>query len=317
MKIVAVETVHIEDFPNLLFLELHTDDGLVGLGETFYGARAVDAHVHETVAPYLLGRDPLQIEAHNRALAGYTGYSGSGVETRARSAADLAMWDLLGQVSGQPLYVLLGGMTRPRIRIYNTCAGSSYVRTATGQAVSNWGVVEGLYEDLHAFMNSPEALAEDLLSNGITAMKIWPFDPLAEAHDGSFMTPAELENALDPIRRIRAAVGREMDVMIELHALWDVPTAIRIAHALEEYDPFWIEDPVRSDQVGGLAAVASATTIRVAAGETIAGPAAFHQLLAERSVGVVTVDLTWVGGLDRGAQGRHRGGSLRGARRSA
>jgi L-alanine-DL-glutamate epimerase-like enolase superfamily enzyme len=297
MKVVAVETVRVEEFPNLLWVQVHTDDGLVGLGETFYGARTVEAHVHETVAPYLIGKDPLRIEAHNRALHGYVGYSGSGAETRARSAVDIALWDLLGQATGQPIHVLLGGMTRPRVRTYNTCAGPAYVRAAEGQAVSNWGLAEGRYEDLHAQLHHPDALAEDLLASGITAMKIWPFDPYAEAHDGSLITPGELVTALEPIRRIRAAVGDAMDVMIEMHALWDVPTAIRIAHALEEYRPFWIEDPVRSDLADGLAAVAAATRTRVAAGETVAGLPAFQGLLADRAIGVATVDITWCGGL--------------------
>jgi galactonate dehydratase len=297
MKVVAVETIRVEDFPNLLWVQVHTDDGLVGLGETFYGARTAEAHVHETVAPYLIGKDPLRIEAHNRALHGYVGYSGSGAETRARSATDIALWDLLGQATGQPIHVLLGGMTRPRVRIYNTCAGPAYVRAAGGQAVSNWGLAEGRYEDLHAQLHHPEALAEDLLASGVTAMKIWPFDPYAEAHDGSLITPDELAKGLEPIRRIRAAVGGAMDVMIELHALWDVPTAIRIAHALEDYTPFWLEDPVRSDLVDGLPAVAAATRTRVAAGETVAGVAAFQKLLAERAIGAATVDVTWCGGL--------------------
>lgn len=297
MKVVAVETIRVEDFPNLLWVQVHTDDGLVGLGETFYGARTAEAHVHEAVAPYLIGKDPLRIEAHNRALAGYVGFSGSGAETRARSATDIALWDLLGQATGQPLHVLLGGRTRPRVRIYNTCAGPAYVRGAGGQAVSNWGLAEGRYEDLHAQLHRPEALAEDLLASGITAMKIWPFDPYAEAHDGALITPGELAAGLEPIRRIRAAVGDAMDVMIELHALWDVPTALRIAHALEEYAPFWIEDPVRSDVVDGLAAVAAGTPTRVAAGETVAGAAAFQRLLTDRAIGVATVDPTWCGGL--------------------
>lgn len=298
MKIVEVETLRVEAFPNLLFLHLHSDEGLVGLGETFYGARAVEAHVHETVAPHLLGREALALEAHNRALGGYVGYAGSGVETRARSAVDLALWDLLGQASGQPLYVLLGGMTRPRTRVYNTCAGPAYVRSAKGQAVSNWGLSEGgRFDDLHAAIHRPGELAQELLAAGITAMKIWPFDAAAEAHDGMFITSAELNRGLEPIRAIREAVGTEMDVLIEMHALWDVPAAVRIVRALEEYEPFWVEDPVRSDRAGGLATVARSTSLRVAAGETVAGASAFHQLLAEQALGAATVDLTWVGGL--------------------
>lgn len=297
MKVSAVETIRLEDFPNLLFVQVHTDEGLVGLGETFYGAATVEQHIHESVAPYLVGRDALQIEAHNRMLAGYVGYNGSGAETRARSAIDLALWDLLGQVSGQPLYNLLGGLTRESVRIYNTCAGPRYVRAAEGQAVANWGVAPGRYEDLYAALNAPDTLAEDLLASGISAMKIWPFDPYAESSDGTRITARELHQACEPLRRIRAAVGTEMDIMVELHALWDVPTARHILRTLEPYEPFWVEDPVRSDLVDGLADVAGSTPLRIAAGETVGGTAQFHQLLRRRALGAVTVDLTWTGGL--------------------
>ena len=82
---------------------------MIGLGETFFGAQAVEAYIHETVAPYLLGKDPLQIDRHARSLYGYVGYRSTGAETRGNSALDIALWDLFGKVTGQPIYQLLGG----------------------------------------------------------------------------------------------------------------------------------------------------------------------------------------------------------------
>ena len=117
MKIIQVDTLRLREFPNVLWVEIRTDAGIVGLGETFLGARAVEAYLHETAAPYLLGRDPLRIEQHATALTGYVGYAGSGAETRGRSAVNIALWDILGQVTGQPLYQLLGG-ARDRIQAY-------------------------------------------------------------------------------------------------------------------------------------------------------------------------------------------------------
>ncbi|BDZ48164.1 mandelate racemase [Frondihabitans sucicola] len=297
MRISAIETVRVDAFPNLTFVQVHTDEGITGLGETFYGAEAVEAHLHAIAAPALIGEDPLQIERHAQRLAGYVGYTGSGVETRARSAIDLALWDILGKVSGQPVYNLLGGRTRDSIDIYNTCAGSAYVNSATGQAVSNWGLKTGRYEDLEAAINRPGELATELLSQGITGMKIWPFDRFAEASGGTSISARDMGAALAPIRHIRDSVGDSMAVMVEMHSLWDVPTARRIASALEEYDPFWIEDPVRSDLRSGLARVAERTSIRVAAGETVAGLAGFEALLHEGGIGAATVDTTWSGGL--------------------
>jgi L-alanine-DL-glutamate epimerase-like enolase superfamily enzyme len=120
VKITEVETIRIPELANTVWVRVHTDEGLVGLGETAWGPAAVAAWVHESAAPYLLGQDPLQIDRHWRALRGFVGFAGSGVETRGRSAIDIALWDLFGKVSGQPLYQLLGGRSRERLRSYNT-----------------------------------------------------------------------------------------------------------------------------------------------------------------------------------------------------
>jgi galactonate dehydratase len=297
MQITAIETVTVDEFPNLTFLVVHTDTGLRGLGETFYGAAAVEAHIHAVLAPALIGTDPLRISAIGRSSQGYVGYAGSGVETRARSALDLALWDILGKQSGQPVYNLIGGRTRADVEIYNTCAGSNYVNAASGQSVSNWGVREGLYEDLSAAITRPGELAEELLDMGIGGMKIWPFDGSAERRGGNAISSRELADGLRPLQAIRDSVGGRMDIMVELHALWDVPSAQRIVRAMEEFDVFWVEDPVRSDIPDGLARVADSTSIRIAAGESVGGMAGFHSLLQQGAVGVVTVDTTWSGGL--------------------
>lgn len=297
MRIVELETLRVQAFPNLIFVLLRTDDGAEGLGETFYGAEAVETHLHSIVAPALLGQDARAIERHARALAGYVGYAGTGVENRARSAVDVALWDLLGQSCGEPVYNLLGGLTTEQVPIYNTCAGPGYVNAATGQSVANWGMATGHHEDLDAAIHHPGKLARDLLNQGITGMKIWPFDTYAEASGGHRLSSADLGSALRPVAAIRDAVGEQMDIMIELHGLWDVPTARRIVRALEPYSPAWVEDPVRSDITDGLARVAEATSSRVAAGETVQGGAAFQRLLSQGALGVVTVDVTWSGGL--------------------
>ena len=127
MKITAIETIRLPDRPNLLLAHIHTDEGLIGLGETARGAGAVEAQLHELVAPYLLGKDPLQIQLHNRELLGtYLGFSSSSTEVRAASVVDIALWDIFGQATQQPISRLLGGQSRERIRAYNTCAGYNY-----------------------------------------------------------------------------------------------------------------------------------------------------------------------------------------------
>ena len=128
MKITEVETLLMDQFPNLTFVRLHTDEGIVGLGETFFTADAVASWIHSMAAPYLLGKDPLRIEQHWQSLNGFVGFNSTGVEMRARSALDVALWDILGQVCRQPIYQLLGGAVRDRVPVYNTCAGYGYVR---------------------------------------------------------------------------------------------------------------------------------------------------------------------------------------------
>jgi galactonate dehydratase len=302
MKIVAVDTIRCDEFPNLLWVEITTDDGVVGLGETYFGARAVEAYIHESCAPVLFGRDPSTIERINRDLTPYVGFSGTGVETRGRSAIDIALWDIAGKVANQPVFQLLGGASRDRIRTYNTCAGYRYVRNKPDWGTDDWGVGEadGPYEDLDAFLHRADELAQDLLEQGITGMKIWPFDHAAIASDGYYISNADLDKALEPLKKIRSAVGDAMDVMIELHSLWRFPAALKIAKAAEQYEPFWYEDPVRTDSIPALAEFARSTHIPVCASETLGSHHDHRALLEAGASAIVMPDLVWCGGITAG-----------------
>lgn len=301
MKVNQVETIWLDEFPNVIWVQVHTEEGLVGLGETFFGARAVEAYVHETIAPYLLGKDPLQIDLHARSLYGYLGYRSSGVEMRGNSALDIALWDLLGKAAGMPVYQVLGGASREKIRVYNTCAGYRYVRGRPKQSVDNWGLPvgepEGPYEDLDAFLHRADELAKSLISQGVTGMKIWPFDPYAEASNGTYISNRDLATALEPFRKIRAAVGDDMDIMVEFHSMWNLPAALRIARALEEFDPFWYEDPLKADNIDALATYAASTPVPVTVSETLATRWSFREVLEKNAAGIVMLDLSWVGGI--------------------
>jgi galactonate dehydratase len=302
MKITAIETLRLGEFPNLIWVRVHTDEGVVGLGETFFGTEAVEAYLHESAAPYLLGKDPLQIDRHSRDLQPYVGYAAAGAEGRGNSAIDIALWDLFGKWVGQPIYQLLGGPSRDRIRIYNTCAGYRYVRSRPKQEVSNWGIPvvvegEGPYEDLDAFLNRADELALSLRAQGITGMKIWPFDPFAEASGGNDISVRDLDVALEPFRKIRAAVGLEMDIMVEFHGLWNLPSARRIARALEEFEPYWFEDPLRADNLDALATFAAGTHVPVTLSETIATRRGFREVFERGAAGIAMLDIAWCGGI--------------------
>jgi L-alanine-DL-glutamate epimerase-like enolase superfamily enzyme len=300
MKITRLETLRLGEFPNLVWVRVHTDEGVTGLGETSYAAQSVEAYLHEYVAPRVLGRDPLEIEALTRGLTGYLGFRGTGVETRAASAFDLALWDLYGKVCNQPLYQVLGGASRERVRTYNTCAGYRYIRAAGGQSTRNWGLggkPQGPYEDLDAFLHRADELAQSLLESGITGMKIWPFDPHAEASDGLYISGPDLELALQPFRKIRNAVGDRMDIMVEFHSLWRLPAAQRIAQALAEFDTFWHEDPIRMDSLALLKQYAPYSKAPICASEILAGRWSFKDLLETGVAGIVMFDLAWCGGI--------------------
>ena len=299
MKITAVETVRLGEFPNLIWIRLRTDEGLVGLGETFMGAAAVEAYIHESAAPKLIGRDPIQIEAINKSLINYLGWRGTGVETRGNSAIDIALWDLFGKAIGRPVCEALGGKSRDRIRVYNTCAGYKYIRDERSRAVANWGVgnKQGPYEDLEAFLHRADELALSLLEQGITGMKIWPFDIAAERTAGWDISPAELDAALEPFAKIRKAVGNRMDIMVEFHSLWSLPMAQRLARALKPFGTYWHEDPLRLDNLADLKAYAEHSKAWVCASETLAYTHSFREYLETGVAGVAMLDLSWCGGL--------------------
>lgn len=300
MKITKIETIRIEDRPNLLWLQVFTDEGLVGLGETFFGAQAVEAYVHETLAPIVMGRDPLEIDRLSADLVPYLGNRSSGVETRGNSAFDIALWDIFGKALNQPITQLLGGFTRRDIQTYNTCAGTEYIKKATGQNTANYDLKTDLssgYDDLNSFMNCADELAHSLLEEGISAMKIWPFDIAAERTRGVSISTEDLKTALVPFEKIRTAVGDRMQIMVEFHLMWQLLPAIEIARALEPFDTYWHEDPIRMDSLSSLKRYGAASKAPIAASETLGGRGAFRDLLETGVAGILNLDLSWCGGI--------------------
>lgn len=302
MNITALETIRIDEFPNICFVQIHTSEGIVGLGETYLGAEAVESWIHETASHVLLNENPLNIEKIWQALGGFLGTKSTGVESRGRSAIDIALWDIMGQYVKQPIYQLLGGACRDSIPIYNTCAGYRYTKgrpKSGGLPVDNWGLGdnEGPYEDLHAFLYHADELANSLVEQGYMGMKIWPFDPYAEKSKGRYISLEDLKKALEPFEKIRRAVGDKIEIMVELHALWDLPSAKRIAHALKDYRPFWYEDPLRPDSVNALSEFARFSQVPVAASETLGSRWAYLDILQQKAADIVIFDPTWTGGI--------------------
>ncbi len=307
MKIVAVETIELAEFPFLFWLRLHTDSGIVGTGETFFAPAPVAAYIHGNVASYLLGKDPRDIELHDRRLGSvYVGARDSGAEVRGNSAVNIALWDIYGQALDEPVWRLLGGRTHESVPIYNTCAGYGHIRATKRNALfertEDWSLksgdaAEGPYEDLLAWRFDADKLAKSLLAEGIGGMKIWPFDIAAEASMGARISSADIDKALEPFRKIRDAVGNAIEIMVELHGLWTLPPALRIAEALKPFDVAWLEEPIRFSELDAMADLARHTAIPIAASERLASRQVFRQLIDKRAASIIMIDLAWCGGL--------------------
>ena len=282
MKITRIDTTYwrsgeeVPWKPNWVWVRLYTDSGLVGLGETYPRNEAEASLVHSSVAGMLLGRDPRDIE---RIWADFyrtfdfqvTG----GTEMRVLSAIDLALWDLLGKSLNVPVYRLLGGRSNPEIRLYNTCFGYKY-----------------------DFEKEPEKIMRELIDRyGIKAIKIWPFDRAAARNQHEYVTNADIEEGLAPVRKLRDTFGSEIEILMEFHGSWDLTAAIRIARALEPYRPMWLEDMLLPGNFEQYHLLANATSIPLTVSERMAGRMPFLQLLESRAARYVMFDVTWCGGL--------------------
>jgi L-alanine-DL-glutamate epimerase-like enolase superfamily enzyme len=297
VKITEVRAYNHEDFPNLLQVEVSTDEGITGTGESYYFGRSIAFFIQEFLGPAIVGQDPLNHEALAAKMHTYVGYNGSGIETRGRSAIDIAIWDIKAQAANQPLYQYLGGKPNEDIGIYNTCAGRGYMRKSN-QSSKSWGIDQDSdeLEDLKAFLTDAGTLAENLLSEGITAMKIWPLDVYAEKNNGQDISKEDLHAGLEPFRKIRERVGNKMEIMLELHGLWSPAAAKKIFDAVKEFDLFWVEDPIYPDLVDELSILRGQGMPRIAHGETVASLTRVNQLCDRGLIDVLTLDLGWCGG---------------------
>jgi galactonate dehydratase len=299
VRIIKVETIRNADLLNVLWVQLHTEDGLIGLGETFYLPGAVEAVIHDLIASFVLGRSACEIESIWDQVFSYCNFFGyAGAEMRALSAIDIALWDLFGQRSGRPIYELLGGSVRDTIPVYNSCVDTE------------------LYDDGEAFLNRPAALAKDLLSEGIKAMKIWPWDRFAPklkstaiwgpagftamGPSGSYISARNIELGLNIVKVIRDAVGKDIEIIIEGHSRWDLNCAVRIAKALEPYEVLWMEDMMKPDSVADLSRLVSETRVPQAVSERLFTRYAYRQVLEARAAHVIMPDLIWTGGITEG-----------------
>lgn len=303
VRITAIETaIPAEVMPGLLLLRVHTDAGVVGHGETYYAPHAVAALIHDWMARRLVGQDALAIESHWRFLYERCANFGvRGAELRAISAIDLALWDVLGQICGQPIYRLLGGPVRSRVPVYNSCGNPSYGRNPEGQqGWPGYGTVgePGPLQDSYKLFHAPGELVEELLAEGYTAFKTWLFDSVAHRNGGMRIGLAELEETLRPLVRIREEFGNRIEFMVDGHGFFMLPAALRIAEALRPLQPLWLEDILKMDNLETLADFRRQSAgVPISVSEMLLSRADYAQALSSHAADYVMIDPTWVGGI--------------------
>lgn len=269
LKVHAVKGRHWPRFP-MVFVELETDAGIVGLGESLhYKTTGLVESLHQ-LRDYLIGQDPLQIELHWELL-----YR-RGANPAALSGIETALWDVLGQASGQPIYQLLGGKCRDSVRVY----------------------VDGFFRGAHYVQDEYARKAVDAVQLDFTALKMDVDEPIPMANRfNRQVSVTDLDHMARMVASVREAVGPEIDLAVDAHGAFDVASAVRLGHALEPYRLMWIEDPIPMTNMAALAKVAEETTTPICTGELLATRYQFRELFERQAADVVMPDLACCGGV--------------------
>ena len=265
VKITRLETFFLK--PRWVFLKMHTDAGLVGWGEPVVeGWSRTVAEAVQEMGRYLIGKDPRRIAHHWQALYRGGFYRGGPVLTSALSGIEQALWDITGKWLGAPVYQLLGGAVRDRIRVYGHVGG----------------------RDLDTLAASGRARAEQ----GFRVIKTAVVPPVQFTE-----SPAFVDRAVERLAALRAAVGDAMEIGIDFHGRVRPALAIQLARAFEPFRPMFIEEPAPPENLDGLARVARSTTIPVATGERLFTKWAFRDVLQQRAAAILQPDLSHAGGI--------------------
>ena len=272
MKITAVKTFIYRAAFNWLLVKIETDEGISGWGEagTQAACKAVEAQVHTMGEHYLMGKDPRQIELHVSTMLRNTYWKPSILFYSAISGLETAMWDILGKSLNVPIYTLLGGACHPRLKTYH----------------NGWWFGAKSYDDY-------ARLAKETANKGAKALK---FDPL-QGMD-CFIDPEQFKQVVKAIRLVREAVGDDVELMIDVHGRLSPDNAIRLARAVEEYHPYWWEEPIPTDaSFDDLARVAASINMPVVAGERIYTRWGFRDLFEKRAAAIINPDISHQGGI--------------------
>lgn len=261
LKVTKLETFLVK--PRWLFLKVHTNTEIVGLGEPILEGRArTCAEAVQEIAPYLVGKDPRKVVHHWQAIYRHTFYRGGSILTSVLSGIDQALWDIKGKAFGVPVYELLGGPTRDLIKVY-------------GRA--------GRPEDVH-----------ERIKQGFTALKTG----VAKRRPARIIeTPGFVEYAAERFASLREAAGPDIDIAIDFHGAISPQTARLLVKALEPYQPYFIEEPVQCQNVDVMADIARGTHLPIATGERIFTKWGFREILEKGAASILQPDLCHAGGI--------------------
>lgn len=269
MKIVDVKLKPVNRF---LYVEVHTEEGIVGLGESgSWGFLDASAEAVKTFKTYLIGQDPLKIEHHWQYMYRSFHFRGAAI-MGALSAIDIALWDIAGKYFNTPAYQLLGGKTRDKARVYYHVGGES---------------TEEIIENL-----------KEAKRRGFTAVgHLTPFLDEDRKIPYNETYTQKIERAIDRVRMYREAVGDDVDLCIEIHRRLKPAEAIALAKGIEKYHPFFFEDPTTPDNFDSMINIAKNISIPLATGERFHTPQEFAQLIRRDAVDYVRPDVCMCGGI--------------------
>ncbi|MCL4852588.1 MAG: galactonate dehydratase [Bryobacteraceae bacterium] len=261
LKVTRLETFLVK--PRWLFLKVHTNAGITGLGEPITEGRALTcAEAVKEVEPYLVGKDPRQVAHHWQAIYRHAFYRGGPILTSVLSGIDQALWDIKGKALGVPVYELLGGPTRTRVRVYAHARSADQI--------------------------------QQRLKEGFTAFKTGP----AKRRPSRYVeTPAEVQYAAEKFAEFRKTVGNDIDIGIDFHGAISPATAKLLIKALEPYQPMFIEEPCQAQNHDVMAEIARGTHLPIATGERVFTKWGFREVLEKGAATILQPDLCHAGGI--------------------
>lgn len=271
MKVTNIKTFVVDCFrTNWVFVKVYTDEGIDGVGEATleYKEKSLLGAI-EHIKEYLVGKNPLEIEKHWMHIYRDAYWRGGAVLMSALSAVETALWDILGKSLNTPVYQLLGGKANEKVRIY----------------VNGW----------FAGAKTPKEFgqkAKIAVERGVTAMK---WDPFGKAYMN--ISNKDLTTALECIDEVRKAVGSEVDLLIEGHGRFNIPTAVKIAKEIKQFKPMLFEEPVPPDNLDALKEVKMRSNVSISAGERLYTRWDYNEMFAKKAADYIQPDISHAGGI--------------------